>query len=416
MEQKQLEKIISAYGTPLHVLEEGALRERVSYLRSSLPPEVQLCYAVKANTFIMAAIRGLVDCYEVCSPGELQICQEQKLPPEQLVISGVYKTPEVMEELIGTGAPIRSYTVESMEQFRLLGRLAQQQSCHIRLLLRLTSGNQFGLEEGEIREILRESAGSPWLDIRGIQYFSGTQKTSLKRLKRELEYVDAFLEELWEQTGTPLQELEFGPGFPVSYFQSEEWEEAAYLEGFCQLLRSMKCKPRITLELGRSIAACCGSYLTRVVDQKTNKGQNYAIVDGGIHQLVYYGQSMAMKHPLYEIYRQRNGGAEEITEQAGSAGDGPGQGSSACELWNLCGSLCTVNDILVKQLPLRDLQIGDVVRFCNTGAYCLTEGMALFLSRELPRVIMSHEDGSVTVLREQIQTSRFNGPNHYNYL
>lgn len=390
MDQKKLEKIISTYGTPLHVLEEEVLRKRIAYLRSSLPPEVQLCYAVKANTFIMAAIRGLVDCYEVCSPGELQICQEQKLPPEQLVISGVYKTPDVMEELMGTGTPIRCYTVESMQQFRLLSRLAQQYSCHIRLLLRLTSGNQFGLDEEEIRGILRDHAKSPWLDIRGIQYFSGTQKTSLKRLKRELEYVDGFLQELQEQTGADIQELEFGPGFPVSYFQSEEWDEAAYLKGFGELLHGMKCKPRITLELGRSIAAGCGSYLTRVVDQKTNKGQNYAIVDGGIHHLVYYGQSMAMKHPLYEVYPERSGGD--------------------CRDWNLCGSLCTVNDILVKQLPIQNLQIGDVVRFRNTGAYCLTEGIALFLSRELPRVVMSHEDGSVSVLREQIQTARFNGP------
>lgn len=397
MDKKQLEKVISTYGTPLYVLDEAVLRERIAYLRRSLPPQVRLCYAVKANTFIMDAIRNLVDCYEVCSPGELQICRKQNLPPEQLVISGVYKTPEVMEELIAAGTPIRRYTVESMQQFELLNRLAQKYSRRIRLLLRVTSGNQFGLDEEEVCRIVCHAKEYPALEICGIQYFSGTQKTSLKRLKRELEYLDGFLGGLQERSGYEIQELEFGPGFPVPYFHSEEFDEAIYLAGFCELLDSMRHRPSITLELGRSIAAGCGSYLTRVVDQKTNKGQNYAIVDGGIHQLTYYGQSMAMKHPLYEIYPDPSCGKT-------------GQNEGETELWNLCGSLCTVNDILVKQLPIENLKIGDVIVFQNTGAYCMTEGIALFLSRELPRIVMSRRDGHLTLLREQVQTAELNAP------
>ena len=80
----------------------------------------------------------------------------------------------------------------------------------------------------------------------------------------------------------------------------------------------------------------------------------------------YYGQSMAMRVPT--VYRLRERDGEET-------------------LWNLCGSLCTVNDILVKQLPVKNLQPGDVFVFEKTGAYSVTEGMALFLSRDLPAVV-----------------------------
>ena len=38
---------------------------------------------------------------------------------------------------------------------------------------------------------------------------------------------------------------------------------------------------QVVLELGRSVVASCGTYLTSVVDTKTNVGSNYAIVDGG---------------------------------------------------------------------------------------------------------------------------------------
>ena len=92
--------------------------------------------------------------------------------------------------------------------------------------------------------------------------------------------------------------------------------------------------------------------------QLPNKGQNYAIVDGGIHHLVYYGQTMAMKFPHLEIYPARN---DENTED-----------------WNLMGSLCTINDIIIKQYPVSNLQIGDAFIFKNTGAYCMTEGISLF--------------------------------------
>ena len=149
----------------------------------------------------------------------------------------------------------------------------------------------------------------------------------------------------------------------------------------------MQYKGKIILELGRSISASCGYYLTKVVDRKTNKGQNYAILDGGIHQLVYYGQTMAMKIPHHEVYPYRN--------------------SENVEPWNLMGSLCTINDFLVKQLPVSNLQLGDVFIFKNTGAYCVMEGISLFLSRDLPQVLIL-KDGNLKVARQSFETFNLN--------
>ena len=56
-------------------------------------------------------------------------------------------------------------------------------------------------------------------------------------------------------------------------------------------------------------------------------------------------------------------------------------------LWNICGSLCTVNDVLVKQMPLKHAKIGDALVFERVGAYSVTEGIYLFLSRRMPRLL-----------------------------
>ncbi|MCH5317924.1 MAG: alanine racemase [Eubacterium sp.] len=380
--------VLSKYKTPFYVFDIKALRDRIDHIRSSMPAGVAICYAIKANTFIVNEICDHADKFEVCSPGELSICLQQGIPAEKLVISGVYKTPEVFEELFEANIPIGCYTAESTVQFDLLRGLAHKHKRRIKLLLRLSSGNQFGMDEAEVERIIAEHSGDEYVSIIGIQYFSGTQKTSLKKFQREIDHLDEFMAELEEKFGFKSEELEFGTGFPVSYFEGEKTDEEALFKGFFEILLSMKYKAKLSLEIGRSIAACCGSYFTSVVDAKTNKDQNYAIMDGGMHQLVYFGQFMAMKKPFLEVLPSRDTGEEKE--------------------WNLCGSLCTANDILVKQLPVRDLHIGDTVVFKNTGAYCPTEGISLFLSRDLPRVILLGEDGSITSVREPIDTYEFN--------
>ena len=388
MNAKQIDAVLSKYKTPFYVFDIKALRDRIDYIRSSMPDGVAICYAIKANTFIVNEICDHADKFEVCSPGELSICLKQGIPAEKLVISGVYKTPEVFEELFESRIPIGCYTAESTVQFDLLRGLAHKHKCEIKLLLRLSSGNQFGMDETEVERIIAEYSGDEYVSIIGIQYFSGTQKTSLKKLQREIDHLDEFMAQLEGKFGFKTEELEFGTGFPVSYFEGEKLDEEALFKGFSEILLSMKYKAKLSLEIGRSIAACCGSYFTSVVDAKTNKDQNYAILDGGMHQLVYFGQFMAMKKPFLEVLPGRETGEEKE--------------------WNLCGSLCTANDILVKQLPVRDLHIGDTVMFKNTGAYCPTEGISLFLSRDLPRAIILGEDGSITSVREPVDTYEFN--------
>ncbi len=386
MEEKILSQILKDFKTPAYIFDIRKLKERIKYLRENLPENILLCYAIKANTFIVKDIEKSIDRLEVCSPGEYKICKENNIEGNKILITGVYKTPEIIQEIIEKDEKVDYFTIESMEQFRLIKEIKKNNK--INLMLRLTSGNQFGINEGDIEEIIKNYQNYENIEITGIQYFSGTQKTSLKILQKEIDYVDNFVKHLQEEYQFVAKELEFGPGFPVHYFQNTEFDEESFLKEFSKMINQMQFKGKIVLELGRSIAASCGSYITKVVDKKTNKGQNYAIVDGGINHITYYGQSMAMKLPKCDVYPQRE--------------------NNENEKWNLCGSLCTINDILVKQFPVGNLQIGDVFIFKNTGAYCMTEGISLFLSRELPQVIKIKEDESLELVRDNLPTYLLN--------
>lgn len=295
-----------------------------------------------------------------------------------------------MAQLIAQQGPSCLYTVESMAQFALLRQEAVAARKQIPLLLRLTSGNQFGITSQEIEGILEQCRNDPFVELRGIQYFSGTQKTSLKRLKRELNHLDALFQDWEKRWGFLPPELELGPGFPVAYFPEDQFDEAAFLQEVSCLLEHMAYQGPITLELGRSIAASCGTYVTRVVDVKSNATGNYAILDGGIHHVAYYGQAMGMRRPPLRLLGPRD----------------PHQ----VQLWNLCGSLCTIHDFLAKQVPLAPLKPGDLLAFQNTGAYSMTEGISLFLSRDLPQVVLLDTQGQLRTLRHPMETDPLNSP------
>lgn len=390
--EKSLEmKLINEVSTPFYVFDINVLRDRIDYLNSMMPENVHLCYAMKANPFVVKEIDEIIEKYEICSYGEWNIAKKMGVSDSKMVISGVYKDEISMEDILNNYKNGEVFTIESLNQIELLNKLTKEKKKVINIILRLTSGNQFGMCEEEIIEILENRAKYEYLNIMGIQYFSGTQKKLSKRIIKELEYVDEFVLNLKNNLGFVVEELEFGPGFPVVYFETEQdFDEQTYLMEIADKIKNMKYQGHITMELGRSIVASCGSYYTKVVDKKTNKEGNFAVLDGGMNHLVYYGQMMAMKKPMLDILPKRE---DKILEN-----------------WNLVGALCTINDLIVKQLPVSNLEIGDIFVFKNTGAYSMTEGISLFLSRDLPKVVFV-QGGEMKIVRENINTYKFNMPN-----
>ena len=377
--------------TPCYVFDQDAVRDRVSYVRSMLPEGTNICYAMKANPFVLESAYRCCEAIEVCSPGEFDICQRLGVPVAKLVISGVNKTEHFIQRVVNESNPVRCITVESENQLALIEASARQANKIIPVLLRLTSGNQFGIDEQTLVMLASKVLHSPNLILKGVQYFPGTQKHSVKRFKRELAALDELLARLSALETDVKLELEYGPGLPIEYCDQEVNNcHEELLMSLADELRSLTFSGPVTLEMGRFLAALCGVYLTRVVDTKCNDGQRYAIIDGGKHQITYYGPSLAFKSPVFSVLQ--------------------GHENTPAEDWCICGSLCTVGDVLVKQAHIKRLEIGDTLAFHNAGAYCATEGMSLFLSRDLPRIYLIDSQGIPQLVRSSIETSAFNTP------
>lgn len=371
MDQKLLKYAAEQFGTPLYIFDIAAFCTSFIEMQIHAGEKTGLCYALKANPFLAAEAGRTADRIEICSLGEYKICREAAVPSEKMLISGVVKKKEELEYILTDCGGECLFSIESFQQYSNLAALARMYEKTVSVFLRLTPGNQFGMEKEVIRRLVKSRHLNPEIHIRGLHYFSGTQNKSLNRTEKELTMLDDFLTDLEIHENFKMEELEYGPGLLVPYFQNQEESTGIrpFFNNFHKITGHMNWKGRITLEMGRAFAASCGYYLTGVVDVKNNGDRNYCLVDGGIHQMNYDGQIRGMYVPHMQKIRYQKEADRE-------------------KQWTVCGSLCTGNDILCVDAPLGDLSCGDILVFEKTGAYSFTEGMALFLSRDLPEVVL----------------------------
>ncbi len=387
MNSEALQDIAASFATPTFIFDADEFGRRAKNVKSAIGG-ASLCYSIKANPFLLACLPEEIDRVEVCSPGELAICRRVGVDPSTVVYSGVNKGSEDIAEAIEYGAEL--LTAESLRQLGLINAAAIAAGKRVRVALRLTSGNQFGMDSEALKRAVAEKGSYEGVDIVAIHYYSGTQKKKLAVVEKELAELEELADILEERFGLSGISLEYGPGLPADYFGDDpEGRDMAVLAEAGAMIAAVAARRSVTVEFGRFLASPCGTYLTAAADIKNNNGENFVICDGGINHLKYYGQTMAMQTPPITLLGDHGEKTEDYT---------------------LCGSLCTTADILVRKVTLPALSVGDVLAFGRCGAYSVTEGIGLFLSRQLPRIVLHSERGGNRLLRDFYGTDILNSP------
>ncbi len=402
----ELKEIAIKCGTPSYIFDTDELCARIDAIQQILGCGVTVCYAMKANPFLISVLDKKLDKFEVCSPGEFAICEKEGINREKIVLSGVNKEKKDILYTMKTGA-VGIYTVESLNQLELINSCAVECGIKVKVLIRVTSGNQFGINERQVYEIADRKDELKGIIIEGIQCYSGTQKKKLSQIESEVVWLQAIAHTCEAEHGVKLNEIEYGPGLSVDYFVTDKCDamntDFDELKEFAAMIKEMSEKFNVTLEMGRYIAATCGVLISRIADMKMNDTTRYAIIDSGINHINYYGQAMAMKKPRCEFIPM------EYTEEFADGVDHDVEVySQGVQPYNICGSLCTVGDVIVKNLELKDAKIGDMIAFYNIGAYSVTEGIYLFLSRRMPAIVMYSTKNGHRVIRKSVETFLIN--------
>ena len=222
----------------------------------------------------------------------------------------------------------------------------------------------FGVDEEQISELFEQLRQLHRVRVAGIHVFIASNQRSAASLLTIYRKAFELANKVQKEHGVTLEQIDLGGGLGVPYSSEESPLDIQALgRGLETLLWDNSWfHGSVILEPGRYLASRCGVYLTRVIRTKRSRGVNFAILEGGINQLL---RPMLTGQPFPVKAVNVSGAAVETV---------------------LAGPLCTSLDRL-GTVNLPPLSSGDLLAFGMTGAYGFTEAMTHFLSHAPAREI-----------------------------
>ncbi len=394
--------LAARYGTPFYVYDLDVINRQVGALRATLPENVDIAYAVKANPAlaIVAHLGGLGLGADVASGGELATALRAGIPAERIVVTGPGKRDAELRAAVA--ALVRAITVESPGELDRLDRMAAATDRRVPILLRSSVGEsaslervrlvgddgagKFGMDEPDLRAAARAASRSPHLELLGIHRFGASNVLDAGRLAAHVGETVELARSVTDHAGVPLRLVDAGGGLGIPY---ELHEESLDLGGLGQRLGVLAAgwatmpglrDLRLLVEPGRYLVGAAGAYVARVVDRKRVGEAEVAILDGGVHHLL----------------RPALVGHEHRVRILGQA---PGTARS----WpvTIAGPLCSGLDVFAANATLPAPAVGDLVAVLDAGAYGFTESMPFFLSHPIPAEV-AIRGGRASLIRPRV--------------
>ena len=375
-------------GTPFYAYDRAVMTRKVRELRSGLPAEVEIHYAMKANPMptVVQHFCGLVDGIDVASAGEMDVALAAGMQPDFVSFAGPGKTPAELERAVAAGIVIN---MESELEMQRIAGIAQRVGRRPRVAIRVnpdfelkSSGmkmaggpKQFGVDAERVPQILGEMAKMP-LEFWGFHIYSGSQNLRPEILVDSQQKTAALAIELARHAPQAVRLLNLGGGFGIPYFPGEQPLDLAPIgENLRALVPRIKAalpEADVAVELGRYLVGESGVYVCRIIDKKVSRGHVFLITDGGLHHHLAasgnFGQVIRKNYPVLIANRI---------------------GSKHRELASVVGPLCTPLDLLADRMELALAEVGDLVAVFQSGAYGLTASPSAFLSHPAPREFLT---------------------------
>jgi len=363
---------------PCYCFNSDVFSEKIRTFRSLLDPKIDLIFSLKANPFFAQSALDYANGLEACSAGEIEIISRLNKPMSNVTFGGICKERDDFLDALKKG--IHRYSIESYTQLLDLDAAAIFCNEKAMALLRITSGNQFGMDVEEAKKCL--SFNFQNTKIIGIHYYPGTMRLSTNEIERDYNKFENLLKELADVS---IAEIEFGAGIGINYFSEEDINPMINL--VADKLNVLAKTHKVTYEAGRFLSADAGVYISRVIEKKFINGRKYIIVNGGRHHFTYHSGMLNLSRlpKISVVQAVQNHESEEAT---------------------IVGALCSESDILAKDACLPITEIGDYIVLHKAGAYCATEGAALFLSRDIPAVF-NIKGTAVSLLRRKTKITSY---------
>ena len=401
-------EIAKEYGTPVYVMDEDLIRKNCRDFRESIEKfyggKGLVCYASKA--FACKEMYRVVESEgcgaDVVSGGEIYTAVKAGVSPEKLVFHGNNKTDE--EIAMALEYNIGRIVVDNIYELKKIDTLAKSQNKTANIMLRIKPGidahthnfiktgqidSKFGfaLETGEAFEAVKLAITHPNLNLRGLHCHIGSQILETEPFCAAAEVMIGFIAKIKNELGHEIDDLNLGGGFGICYTEADDPKPyASFMEAVSKVVHS-KCEelgvklPFILIEPGRSIAGPAGITLYTVGAKKVIPNiRTYVSIDGGM-----------CDNPRYILYQS------EYDALVANKADKPKDTKVT-----VAGKCCESGDLIGENMPLQDVEAGDIIAVCATGAYNYSMSSNYNRLQKPPVVFVKDGKTRVVVKRETL--------------
>ena len=390
-----LANLAQAHGTPLFVYSKAAMLSALAaYQRGFAGRDVQICYAMKANSSL-GVLQVFADAgcgFDIVSGGELARVLAAGGNARKVIFSGVGKTRAEMAQALNAG--IGCFNVESRAELDVLSGVAMGMGLTAPVSIRVNpnvdpkthpyistglKGNKFGVAHEDALRIYQHAATLSGLRVLGIDCHIGSQITTtepyLDAMDRVLELVASI-----EADGIPIAHIDFGGGLGINYEGDRPPKADALWQ---QLLAKIDAHgfaaKKLMIEPGRSLVGNAGVCVSEVLYIKPGEQKNFCIIDAAMNDL----PRPAMYQAFHAIVPLLD------TDKPAS-------------IYDVVGPVCESGDWIGRDRAL-NAQAGEHLAVLSAGAYCMSMASNYNTRGRAAEVLVDGEKAHIIRQRETAQ-------------
>lgn len=404
-----VEEIIKKYGTPLYVMVESEIRDRLRRFKKTFGPGIRLQYAVKCNSNleILRIIREEGFELDCASVGELILGLLADFKPKQLVLTNLFKSEQDLFFAAKMG--IQAITADSIEEIEHIAATAKKLKKHIDMLIRVnpmmdvgtysTKGNKYGIPIGYIDRAVDLAVKSPYVDFDGFHFFGGYVYNT--RVYKTVARSMVKLIKRCHDKGIRVKRLDMGGGFPAAIGPEDAFpiEDMKDFPAFFKKLMEKNGLPPLELifEPGKSIVLNAGIGLMKVIARKrlgakkrmvNVDSSSYNFVPDTLVQGALKIEDGGLRYDFLPASKMNAPRIHSVTI-----------GGNTCDCW----------DIMGRDIELPKMRVGDTIAIMDVGGYAQVLANN-FNTIKRASVVLIRSDGSLKLIRRRDRYSEMFAP------
>lgn len=356
------QELANKYQTPYYVYDFDHITKQYQELKGAFKARKSLiAYAVKANSNL-SVVKHLgdqgagADCVSI---GEVRRALKAGIANYKIIFSGVGKTDDEIREALEKD--ILMINLESEAELGRVDAIAKELNKEARISIRVNPNvdpkthpyistglheNKFGVDINTAKRMYIQAKKSDNLDPVGIHCHIGSQLTELQPIKEAVQITADLVKNLAAALKIELKFFDVGGGLGIVYDDEKLIDTYDYGQAVLEALFGLDIT--VVCEPGRFIVGNSGTFISKVLYEKTNGDKRFVIVDGAMNDL--------LRPSLYNAYHK-----VEVV--------GKDENRSDC---NVVGPVCESGDFFAKNVELPLTEHNDLVAVYSAGAYGFT--------------------------------------------